>query len=144
MQPMSRSNKVLTISLAVVGAIALIGLTIWGAIWVSHSETRKAESAYPKCAGTHAVHKVVIRDDKVIPQHTVADRCDTLTITNLDTRDRIIAFGEHDHHTAYDGVTERYVPQDGKVTVTLIQPGNFRFHDHVQDEVEGTFTVNKD
>jgi hypothetical protein len=87
------------------------------------------------------VHTARIKNDKVVPAHTEARRCDTLTIINLDDRDRIIAFGRHEHHTAYDGVTERYLNQEGKFSVTLIQPGTFRFHDHDDDIVQGTFTV---
>jgi hypothetical protein len=120
-----------------------VALTIWGAIWVSHSETRRAEADYPKCTGTHKVHQVVIQGNQVVPRHTVADRCDTLTITNMDDQDRIVAFGQHDHHEAYDGVTERYLSRNGRFSVTLIQPGNFRFHDHEDDSVQGTFTVKK-
>lgn len=127
----------------VLGAVILTAVTIFGAIWISHAETRKAEAAYPKCMGNHVVHTATIQDDKVVPQHTVAKRCDTLTIVNLDDQDRIIAFGQHEHHTAYDGVTERYVNQNGKFSVTLVQPGNFRFHDHEQDEVQGTFKVTR-
>ena len=117
--------------------------TIFGAIWISHIESNKAAAVYPKCVGAHAGHKVLIENDKVVPQHTNAKRCDTLTITNLDNKDRIIAFGPHEHHVAYDGVTERYLTKNGTFSVTLVQPGNFRFHDHVDDVVQGTFTVSQ-
>jgi hypothetical protein len=138
---MVKLNKAVKIGLVVMGTIAVTALTIWGAIWVSHAETRKAEAVYPKCQGRHETHEVTIRNDKVVPQHTDAKRCDTLTITNLDAQDRIVAFGQHEHHTAYDGITERYLNQKGKFSVTLVQPGNFRFHDHDDDTVQGTFTV---
>ena len=138
---MVKLNASVKIGLVVAGAIILVALTIWGAIWVSHVETRKAEAAYPKCQGKHAAHTATIQNDKVRPVHTAAKRCDTLTIMNLDDQDRIVAFGQHEHHTAYDGVSERYLNQNGKFNVTLVQPGNFRFHDHDDDTVQGTFTV---
>jgi hypothetical protein len=141
MQATMKHGKALTISGLVVGTMVLVGLTIWGAIWVSHSESRKAEANFPQCTGTHTAHEVLIRNNQVIPKNTIADRCDTLTITNLDDQERIVAFGQHEHHEAYDGVTERYLSQGGRLTVTLIQPGNFRFHDHEDDSVQGTFTV---
>lgn len=131
----------LKVGLIIIAAIGLMVATIFGAIWVSHIETRKAEAAYPKCHGKYTARTVKIQNDKVIPAHTVAQRCDTLTIINLDDRDRIVAFGQHEHHTAYDGITERYLNQKGKFSVTLIQPGNFRFHDHDDDTAQGTFTV---
>jgi FtsZ-interacting cell division protein ZipA len=138
---MIKLNKTLKIGSIILGAIAVTALTIWGAIWVSHIESNKAAAAYPKCQGQHETHDVTIRNDKVTPQHTSSKRCDTLTIINFDNQDRIIAFGQHEHHTAYDGITERYLNYQGKFSVTLVQPGNFRFHDHEQDEVQGTFTV---
>lgn len=134
-------RQTLRIGAAVVGVIALMIVTIFGAIWVSHIEGNKAAAAYPKCQGQHSVHKVIIRDDKVLPQHTDGKRCDTLVITNLDDKDRIMAFGPHEDHVAYDGVSERYLSQNGTFKVTLVQPGNFRFHDHTDDVVQGTFTV---
>jgi hypothetical protein len=140
---MVKRSKVLKIGLMVIGAITLMILTIWGAIWVSNIDNRKAAAAFPKCTGKHAAHKVMIQNDKMVPAHTDAKRCDTLEIMNLDDKQRIIAFGRHEKHIAYDGVSERYMPQNAKFEVTLIQPGNFLFHDHEDEDVRGTFTVNQ-
>lgn len=131
------------IGLWTLAAVVLVVGTIFGAIWVSHIESNKVAADYPKCVGKHAVHTVVIKDNKAVPLHTNAQRCDTLTITNLDNADREMAFGPHEHHVAYDGVTERYLSYKGTFSVTLIQPGNFRFHDHIGDIVQGTFTVSQ-
>lgn len=138
---MSKSLSPLRIGAIVAVAVAVAVATIFGAIWVSHIEGDKAASAYPKCIGTHVAHQVSIQNNKVVPQHTDAKRCDSLTITNLDDVPRIIAFGPHEHHVAYDGVTERYLTKNGRFSVTLVQPGTFRFHDHEDDSVQGTFTV---
>lgn len=122
--------------------IFLMAATIFGAIWVSHIESNKAAAAYPKCSGKYPVHIVNIQHDKIVPEHTVARRCDTLLITNIDDKPRVIAFGPHDRHITYDGVSERYLSeQGGRFTITLVQPGTFLFHDHEQPDVQGTFTV---
>jgi hypothetical protein len=136
-------NKTVKIGLGVVGGVVLIVGTILGAVWVSHIESNKAAAAFPKCTGRHAIHAVVIRNDKVVPSHTEAKRCDTLVITNLDDVPRIMAFGPHENHVAYDGVSEQYLSKDGKFSVTLVQPGNFLFHDHDNPGVQGTFTVTR-
>jgi hypothetical protein len=87
-------------------------------------------------------HWVIIRNNKVTPQHTDASRCDTLTIRNDDAASRLMAFGEPDHHFSYDDVTERLLGKGQMLTVTLVETGKFSFHDHVQDDVvKGTFTV---
>jgi hypothetical protein len=138
---MVKLGRLSKVGLIITALFSLTALTIWGAIWISHIESDKAAAAFPKCVGRHAVHEVVIQNDKVVPSHTSGKRCDTLVITNLDDIQRIVAFGLHEHHVAYDGVSERYLSKDGKFSVTLVQPGNFRFHDHDQAEVKGTFTV---
>jgi len=42
----------------------------------------------------------------------------------------------------YDGVAERVLGKGQSFTITLNQAGNFHWHDHLHDEVEGYFTVN--
>jgi uncharacterized membrane protein YukC len=54
-----------------------------------------------------------------------------------------VAFGLHEHHVPYDGTTEKILIQGQSLTVTLVQAGNFRFHDHWHDQIQGTFTVTK-
>ena len=78
------------------------------------------------------------------PQITSANRCDTLTIRNSDPETRKIGFGEHDHHSAYDGVTERVLRQGESFTITLRDEGTYHFHDHYHDEVKASFVVKTD
>jgi len=85
---------------------------------------------------------VTILNNRVVPQHTSVHRCDVLTITNDDDRDRLLAFGPHDHHISYDGVSERLIGTGHSVTITLVKTGTYPFHDHQDaDHVHGDFTV---
>lgn len=93
------------------------------------------------CTKSGPVHTVIIHENLVNPQYTKASRCDRLTITNRDKVARLMAFGNHDRHQAYDGVTEELLKQGQSLTVTLNQTGTFVFHDHLHDEVRGSFTV---
>jgi plastocyanin len=86
-------------------------------------------------------YHATIRNARVSSALVAAKRCDTLTITNEDTAAREVAFGIHDHHVPYDGVSERVLNKGQSLTVTLDQTGTFRWHDHLHDEVEGRFTV---
>lgn len=97
----------------------------------------------PGCHGTGVHHQVIIQNSVVAPDRTSANLCDSLTIINQDPTMRLIAFGPHDHHTPYDGVTERYLGAGQSLTVSLDQAGTFSFHDHIHDTVTGTFTVTK-
>ncbi len=95
------------------------------------------------CAGRPAGvdHAVTILHDKLSATAITGQLCDRLTITNRDAEQRLIAFGAHDDHQAYDGVTERVLGQNDNLTITLNQPGTFTFHDHLHDKVVGSFTV---
>ena len=106
---------------------------------------RGSHSAADGCrpTGTPVVHKAVIHDGKVSGGHLTAKLCDTLQITNEDGISREVAFGLHEHHEPYDGVTERVLGKGDSFVVTLNQAGSFRWHDHLHDEVQGFFTVTR-
>ncbi len=123
-------------------ALLLMIATVPLAIWVTHSQSAQLENTQRRCDGKHqTIHKVVIENDRVTPSHTDAKQCDTLVITNLDDKDRVMAFGKHESHVSYDGISERLLSQGQSLTVTLGQAGTFPFHDHAQESVQGTFTV---
>ena len=86
-------------------------------------------------------HTVVVKDGEVSDDNIVAQLCDELVIVNKDSTPRNIAFGVHDRHTSYDGVSERLLGKDNELTVTLVKAGKYHWHDHLHDEVEGYFTV---
>jgi len=97
-----------------------------------------------RCKGRQgASHQIVYRNGIATPHHIQAKLCDTLTITNLDSQERLIAFGPHSNHISYDGVSERLLTQGQSVTVTLIEPGTYLFHDHTDYSLSttGNFTV---
>lgn len=93
------------------------------------------------CADTGTEYIVTIKNSQLSINDIHARRCDKLTVVNDDNTLRLMAFGRHDHHQSYDGVTEKVLAQNQSFTVTLDQTGSFTFHDHLHDEVQGTFTV---
>ena len=136
---MTRRNKTLSIIiLAVAIAIAAgYGATVATSAYLDS----QYKSLHQGCASTETNHVVTIKDGVMTPKNTVATTCQTLTIKNLDAIDRRIAFGVHDKHTAYDGVEEQELRAGESFTVTLMQTGSFKFHDHMHDETAGTFQV---
>jgi len=95
------------------------------------------------CQGQHANHKVTIKNSAVSPLQTDADKCDTLTIINEDDYEREIAFGVHPYHDVYAGETELVIRPGKSKTITLSEAGTFSFHDHLQPETSGKFTVSE-
>jgi cytochrome o ubiquinol oxidase operon protein cyoD len=93
------------------------------------------------CQGQHTNHQVTIKNSEVIPLLIEADKCDTLSIINEDDYTREIAFGQHPNHDVYAGETELIIRTGKSKTITLSETGTFKFHDHLQKETAGTFTV---
>jgi cytochrome o ubiquinol oxidase subunit IV len=91
--------------------------------------------------GTGETHKVVLENNTATPGHTDAKLCDTLMIINLDDAERQINFGVHDKHVSYAGETGKSIRPGRNMILTLTEPGTYRFHDHLLDEISGTFTV---
>lgn len=125
------------------GTLVLMVATVPAAIWVTHSQTAELANARARCqVGQHSAHYVVFENNRVTPEQTAARLCDTLTITNKDNRLRLVAFGPHEHHISYDGISEQLLSRGQSLTVTLIKAGTFTFHDHIDDSLRGSFTVN--
>jgi plastocyanin len=93
------------------------------------------------CSNRGVSHTVTIQDKIMKPKHTDAKLCDTLTIVNKDNELRLVAFGVHDHPVAYDNVSEKPLKKDQSFTITLDKTGTYIFHDHLDEDVEGDFTV---
>lgn len=139
---MARSKKVLQAGFITVGIIGAIMGTVYVGAAVANRQSRSSSQTAQACkALPQASHEVVIQHNALTPRHTTAPLCDTLTITNLDSTVRLLAFGVHEKHQPYDGVGQKVLHKGQSLTITLVQPGNFKFHDHIHDEVQGTFSV---
>lgn len=94
------------------------------------------------CQELYDNHRVTIKDGQVYPSHITAKRCDTLTFINEDEEVREMAFGEHPDHGTYAGDDELIIIRKGRgKTITLSETGTHQFHDHLQPEITGEFTV---
>lgn len=141
---MIKLSKGAKTALIILGVVVLSAAAIPFAIWVTHTQTAQHENARRRCEEAtlkSRTHHVVIEGGKVSPEHTAARLCDRLIITNLDGNERLIAFGQHDKHVSYNGVSEKFLRQNQSFEVELIFPGNYLFHDHEDESVGGTFGV---
>lgn len=96
------------------------------------------------CRGKHDNHKVVIKDNQASPGHIEAHICDSLTFINEDGETREITFGPHPQHGVYAGESEVPVRKGRDKTIILTDQGNYQFHDHLNPEINGHFTVTPD
>ena len=128
--------------LAVVGTVLVGGVVvILGMIMFIGPLFEKDKSSSTACNHTNASHTAIIQNSKITPEHTFAKKCDTLTIINNDKVTRLMAFGEHENHIVYSGVSERNLSAGQSFTITLDKTGTYLFHDHHEDEVSAEFTV---
>lgn len=95
------------------------------------------------CAVVGKTYQIIIRNDQASNTDLQARICDQLAFKNDDHTTREIAFGSHEHHVPYDGVTDRILNQGESFTITLNAAGTYHWHDHLHDEITGTFTVDK-
>ncbi len=93
------------------------------------------------CHGQYDNHKITIKNGQVLPLHTDAHMCDTVTFINEDEREREITFGTHPQHGVYAGENELVVRKGRAKSITLSESGTYQFHDHLQAETAGDFTV---
>ena len=128
----------LRFTLIAVSVGSIVALTALGAsIYLRHRSAMKSSS----CDTKGIMHYVTIKENAVTPVTTSATICEQLTIQNNDNAERLLSFGQHDHHISYDGHTSEILKSGQSVTITLTQTGSFRFHDHYNDNVHGVFTV---
>lgn len=116
---------------------------IIGTLYISNryiKDDNKKPTVYD-CPNKGSYHIVEVLNNSSAPNHTDAKLCDVLIITNKDNRVRQMAFGQHDEHQTYDGITEKILQKDESLTVTLNQLGTYLFHDHIGDVARGNFTV---
>ncbi len=128
--------------------LIVLGLVSAGFItyFVVHAFANQLLQTEPKRAGatcgTYSItHFVNITEGVATPNEVTGKLCDKLSIINHDDRIRLMAFGVHDSHQAYDGTVEKPLQKGESLTVTLNKAGTYRFHDHIDDQAQGIFTV---
>ncbi|HSX45037.1 MAG TPA: hypothetical protein VLF39_02935 [Candidatus Saccharimonadales bacterium] len=139
-------TKQLKLIFITAGVIVAASLVVAGVIKLSSNylnrQTDQQSGVEKLCrSGNHQTLTVVIKNGAAIPADTHGNKCDRLTITNTDNHVRLMAFGQHDNHITYDGVSEKALSTGDSLTVTLVQSGTFIFHDHIDDRAQGSFTV---
>ncbi len=138
-------TKLRTVGLAT-GFILVCVVVVSGTLYLSdkYLPSNPAQQGLANCKGSnHPAQHVTIANNFVQPALTQAKLCDTLTITNSDDTQRLMAFGPHDHHIEYDGTSEKLLAKGQSLTVTLNKAGTFIFHDHLEQQVLGQFIVSK-
>ena len=125
-----------------IGAIAVAGLVIYGVAMLASRALGPGEKTITaECKQEGTEYLVAIQNGQPAINDIQAKACDRLTITNEDDQLRLMDFGVHQSHKAYNGVTEQTLEQGESMSVVLNQAGAFTFHDHLNDTFLGRFTV---
>lgn len=130
-----------TKKLLIFTGIIIVIVAIAGAESLIASHLIASDNTSQNCRGNHTGHTILLNGKNATPRTVIAPLCDTVTFKNTDSTTVLIAFGPHEHHVAYDGILEHELKQDESFTITLNKTGTFYFHDHLEDIIEGQFTV---
>jgi hypothetical protein len=123
---------------ALIALAAIIGVGALGLlVLVGTPASGMCHGASPKS------YQVIIQHGAANPKIVTGHLCDMVTIKNLDSVTREIAFGPHEDHVAYDGVAERFLNRSQSFTLTFNATGKYYWHDHLHDEVWGSLVVDK-
>lgn len=136
--------KKILAALLIAAGIALTAATIYGvARFASGLLGPGQQKNTVTCDAIGTEYVVAIQGGKLGMNRIQAKACDRLTITNEDDQLRLMAFGVHDSHRTYNGVTEQTLEKGDSMSVVLTEIGSFTFHDHLNDTFAGVFTVQK-
>lgn len=91
--------------------------------------------------GITTVHMITLKNNQATPRHTDAKLCETIIIYNADNQTRDIEYGVHEHHETYGGQYGDTLSPGHNMVIPLTESGTHGFHDHIQDEISGDFTV---
>ena len=138
---MSMNKRLKIIAIILIALVLGAAATYGSIIVVSSYLDQQYTSLHDGCPPRQSNHVITIQNNIASPEHVAALRCETLTVKNLDTPTRLMAFGVHEKHISYDGISEQELGQSESFTVTLVQTGDFIIHDHHNDDVKSTFTV---
>lgn len=137
--------KQLKLIATVISVVAAAVLVFSGTQYLANNYLTKTSGddvhAAAACKQEGQVHHVVIENNAMVPQHTYANLCDVLKVTNQDNKERELAFGVHDHHQSYDGHSENMLAKGQSTEIVLNKVGTYKFHDHFDYRVQGDFTV---
>jgi hypothetical protein len=134
-----RKNKGLSLLLPVF--FAFVVLISFGTFFIAKNATKREAPPVEDCKAVGQNHLAEVKNDEFAPKSVDAKICDELTIINKDEKLRLMAFGVHNEHIYYYGVSEQVLKKDEELTITLNRAGTYIFHDHLQEEVQGEFIV---
>ncbi|HEX5797962.1 MAG TPA: cupredoxin domain-containing protein [Candidatus Saccharimonadales bacterium] len=134
-----KKNK--SLALLLPAFFIFVALISFGTFFIAKNATKREAVKAEDCESIGLEHSVEVKNDEFAPKSVDAKICDELTIINRDEKLRLIAFGLHNEHIYYNGVTEKILKKDEELTITLNQAGTYIFHDHLQEEVQGEFSV---
>lgn len=100
-----------------------------------------AISASSTCSAPGATHVVVVSPAGFTPDVINVHLCDSLVFRNQTSGPIDVAVGEHEHHSAYPGLTEKQLIPGESTTAIMRAKGSFELHEHVGDVFHAELVV---
>jgi hypothetical protein len=119
------------------GIVALIALVVVFATFVHLSDSTEDFS----CEVVGKRHEVTLQNDTFSQRDLTAQRCDTISVINMDSQNYDLNFGEHDDHVSYPGYDASLLRPNEQIFINAIKTGKYEFHDHLRDNAQLNLTV---
>ena len=129
------------IVLAAIAALGILGLSARDYLDNASAGEHLTHNTSCDDAKTGKDHSVVIENGVFVPAQLVVTHCDTITISNRDETQKLLAFGQHDHHVVYDTLSESAIRHGDSFTFTATEEGTFLLHDHYNENTRLEFSV---
>jgi plastocyanin len=133
-----------------IGVLALV-VAIGGYVFIDKQSHEHTESPAltqtntentPIISPAHGMHTVVYTDAGYTPDSITIKAGDMISFENNSKNELMVTFGEHDDHdTAPDKKTHPSVKPGETTMVTFPEAGTFNYHNHHDDEQEGSVVV---
>jgi hypothetical protein len=127
-----RTVRYILVALFVVLQIAMVAVVLL---------TRQKTVA--NCPDTAPTQTIKLTDRGFSPKDNTVHLCTHVVFVNEDSEPHFPAFGEHDHHNDPAGFEEKTLAPGETNDFTPHTTGSLQFHDHFDDDSEGTLNVRR-
>lgn len=114
-------------ALDVVVILATIGAASFGVMRLLANDDKDI------CKAVGIQHELQLKDGTFTTQKLAAQRCDTITVVNLDTQKYSLSFGTHEAHVDYPGFEPQLLAANESINIDMIVAGKYHLHDHLRN-----------
>lgn len=120
----------------------IVALGVIFYVYLPHLATQSVDKKnIVDCRIINRTYEIKITKNGFSPNKLSSKTCDRLVFKNVDSVYHQPAFGEHPYHLLYPDFNEKAIKAGSENYVILKAFGNYKIHDHINDNFEATLFV---